>query len=158
LLKDPGELLIRRWNWKSALYSSVLRASIFFLTNVGAGLDAAYGAMVTELVYRIVTAGFYGALTQSFRRVEPWWQGAVAAVMLLVGVSHTLELFVHWARGTPNLWTSIGVSATLTLLSTLFNLHVMRKGMFVTDRGARSLTDDFQRLPGVLLSFTRLCK
>src|SRR5262245_51626395 len=117
LFKDPGELLIRRWNWKSALYSSVLRGSVFFFTNVGAGLDAAYSAMTTELIYRIVTAGFYGALTQSFRRVEPWWQGAVAAVLLLVGVSHTLEFIIHWVRGTPNLLISIGTSAALTLFS-----------------------------------------
>ena len=33
LFKNPGELLLRRWNWKSAAYSSTIRAAIFFFAN-----------------------------------------------------------------------------------------------------------------------------
>jgi hypothetical protein len=37
LMRHPVEHLIRRWNWKSALLSSLLRAAIFFCTNLVAG-------------------------------------------------------------------------------------------------------------------------
>ena len=40
------------WNWKSALYSSVLRGLIFFFANLTAGLHAAEGAMLAEFVFR----------------------------------------------------------------------------------------------------------
>jgi hypothetical protein len=36
----PGELLLRQWNWKSALFSSVIRALIFLFANLTAGWRA----------------------------------------------------------------------------------------------------------------------
>jgi hypothetical protein len=150
LLRDPGTLLVRRWNWKSALYSSVWRSSIFLAANLRSGWDAALGAMLAEFVYRAIFAGFYGALTQSFRMVEPRWKGALAAVAMLVGVSHSIELAVHWLRGTPNLWTSIGASVCFTVISTLFNLHAMGRGVFVTgEAGEHDLLTDLRLLPGL---------
>ena len=149
LRRDPGELLIRRWNWKSAISSSILRATIFLVANMRSGLDAALGAMLAEFIYRAIFAGFYGALTQSFRRVEPHWKGTAAAVVTLVLVSHSMELAVHWLRGTPNLWTSIGASFCLTVVSTLFNIHAMRRGILVTGENAQSLLTDFRLLPGL---------
>src|SRR6202022_697407 len=44
IVRHPVRHLIRRWNWKSALLSSLLRASIFFFTNLVAGWHAALGA------------------------------------------------------------------------------------------------------------------
>ncbi|MFN0106218.1 MAG: hypothetical protein ACKV2U_29525 [Bryobacteraceae bacterium] len=150
LRRDPGELLIRRWNWKSALASSILRSIVFLVANLRSGWDAALGAMLAEFIYRAIFAGFYGALTQSFRRVEPYWKGAAAAVVTLVLVSHSVEFAVHWLRGTPNLWTSIGASFCFTVISTLFNVHVMRRGVLITGEDARSLLSDFRLLPGLL--------
>jgi hypothetical protein len=153
LASRPGDLLLRSWNWKAALYSSLIRALLFFVVNLGAGLTSAYGAMATEFVYRAATAGFYGALTQSFRKVEPWWHGTIAALGVLMAASHTIEFAIHSLRGTPHLFASVAASACLTLISTLFNLHAMRRGVFVTDPEARTLADDLRRLPGVLFSF-----
>ena len=146
-------MLLRRWNWKSALYSSLIRAGLFFSMNLTGGLRLAYAAMFTEFIYRVLTAGFYGALTQAFRKVEPRWQGTLAALLVLMTASHSVELFIHWLRGTPNLAASIAASACFTLLSTLFNLHAMRRGVFVTDQDERSLGEDLRRLPGLLWSF-----
>ena len=141
------------WNWKSALYSSVLRGLIFFFANLTAGLHAAEGAMLAEFVFRAVTAGFYGAATQRFRQIEPAWRGALLSLSVLIPVSHSLELAIHWWRGTPHLRTSIGASVIFTIVSTLFNLYAMRRGVFVTGTGdSRSLIDDFRRLPRLLWS------
>jgi hypothetical protein len=63
----PVDRLLRRWNWKSALVSSVCRALIFLAANLPAGRHAALRAMLTEFLFRAVAAGFYGALTQAFR-------------------------------------------------------------------------------------------
>ena len=103
LLHQPAKYLLHRWNWKSALLSSLIRAGLFFATNVAAGFPAALAAMKTELVFRGVTSGFYGALTQAFREAEPAWAAAIAVMILLPLANHSLELFVHWMRGTQKL-------------------------------------------------------
>lgn len=106
--------------------------------------------MGAEFLYRAATAGFYGALTQSFRKVEPRWKGAAVATVLLVGVSHSIEFGIHWLRGTPNLWGSMAASLCFTALSTLFNLHAMRQGVLVTGSEGYSLWTDLRMLPRVV--------
>jgi hypothetical protein len=86
---------------------TVTRAWVFFFANLASGWRAALGAMIAEFLLRAVTSGFYGALTQHFRRVRPAWTGAVAVMVLLPVTSHSLELLVHWMRHTPRLFTSI---------------------------------------------------
>jgi hypothetical protein len=73
ILRDPFEYLIRRWNWKSVIFSPGLRA-IFLCVNLRAGWRAALSATLIELLYRTPTAGIYGALTQAFRTADPAWQ------------------------------------------------------------------------------------
>jgi hypothetical protein len=107
LLRRPFDLLIKRWNWKSAILSSLLRAAIFFFANLSAGLPAALAALHTELLLRGVTSGFYGALTQAFSEAEPSWAATIAVALILPLANHSLELLVHWMRGTPKLLPSI---------------------------------------------------
>jgi hypothetical protein len=73
--------------------SSLIRASLFFVTNLTAGLPAAFAAMRTELVFRAITSGFYGALTENFREVEPPWAAATTVMILLPIANHSLELW-----------------------------------------------------------------
>lgn len=153
LIDSPGELLIRRWNWKSALFSSLLRGGLFFGVNLRAGMDAALAAMLAEFLYRAATAGFHGALTQSLRRVTPQWHGTVAAMVLLPVAGHSLEFLIHWARNTPVLGASIAASVAFTVLSTLYNLHAMRHGVLVTGAEGRSLLHDLSAIPRVTLTF-----
>jgi hypothetical protein len=153
LLRDPVKYLVRRWNWKSALLSSILRASLFFATNLTAGLPAAVAAMKTELVFRGVTSGFYGALTEAFREAEPSWAAAVTVMILLPLANHSVELFVHWMRGTQRLLASILASMILTAVSTLFNFYVMRRGTLIVGTGRSSLGTDLLRLPRHALDF-----
>lgn len=150
---DPWGLLIQRWNWKAAIFSSLFRGSIFFTVNLAAGWRAALGALLAEFLLRAATSGFYGALTQAFRRVEPAHTAALTVVILLPVATHSLEFLVHWARGTPKLALSIAVSACFTCVSTLFNLYAMRRGTLVTGHGGASLADDMRRMPGVVAGF-----
>ena len=156
LLRDPVTYLLHRWNWKSALLSSLVRASLFFFTNLTAGFPAALAAMKTELVFRAITSGFYGALTEAFREAEPPWAAAITVMVLLPIANHSLEFFVHWMRGTQKLVSSIFASMILTAFSTLFNFYVMRRGALIVGSGRHSLGKDLLRLPILALEFITL--
>src|SRR5712664_337139 len=91
ILRHPIHKLIRRWNWKAALLSSLLRATIFFFTNLIAGWHAALGAMLAELVFRSITSGFYRAITESFSLARPEWAATAAAMVALPLLAHSLE-------------------------------------------------------------------
>lgn len=161
IARHPGDALLRRWNYKSALLSALCRGQLFFLANLTAGFDAALAAFVTEACFRSVTAGFYGALTQAFRRVSPPAHGLIGAIVLLPLVAHTLEFLVHWAAGTARLATSVSASVAFSAVTTSFSLFAMRAGVFVVGEGSRPLADDLRTVPQLLRAYAgsirRLC-
>ncbi len=150
---DPVGTFLQRWNWKSALLSSLVRGGIFFSANLRSGLDAAAGAMLAEFLLRAVTSGFCGALTQAFRSVRPAWKGMVAVLVLLPVANHALEFLVHWLRGTPELFLSIGVSISFTVFSTAFNYFAMRRGLLTVGQGSQGLLRDMAQMPRLVVSF-----
>ncbi len=153
LVRDPVPALIHKWNWKSAIFSSLCRGAVFFFVNLSSGMAAATGALIAEFLYRAVSAGFYGSLTQAFRKSEPRWAARVGALLVIPGISHTIEFFLHWLRGTPNLRVSIAASLIFTFISTLFNLHAMRRGVLVVGHGEKSLVEDMRSLPITIWTF-----
>lgn len=153
LLRSPFSVLVKRWNWKSAVLSSLFRAAVFFFANLSAGLPAALAAMQTELFLRAISSGFYGALTESFREAEPPWAATLAVAVGLPFANHSIEFLVHWMRGTRKLVPSILSSVGFTLLSTLFNFYAMRRGALVVGEGRRSLAQDLRSMPRLLLEF-----
>jgi hypothetical protein len=153
LWRSPRELLVRQWNWKSAAFSSLIRAAIFCLCNLRAGWHAAAGAMFAEFAYRSVTAGFYGALTQAFRKARPIWTANVVVMLLLPLASHSVELIVHLLRGTPKLLMSIVSSACFTVVSSLFSLYAMRRGALNVGEESASAADDIGRIPVLFAGF-----
>jgi len=152
----PWDALGKRWNYKAAILSSISRATLFGLTNLSAGPDAAIAATTTELCFRLATSGFYGAMTQAFRRVEPARAGAVAAIVVLPLVAHSLELVVHWWRGTAVLGPSMLASVLFTTISTAFNLFAMRHGALMVGREGRSLLSDLAVMPRLILLFVTI--
>jgi hypothetical protein len=153
LRTNPGDLLIRQWNWKSAAFSSVIRAFIFLFANLTAGWRAAAGAMAAEFLFRAITSGFYGSLTQAFRKAEPACMAALTVLILLPLVSHSLEFAIHLARGTPKLAHSMIASVIFTEISTLFNFYAMRRGALVVGAEASSMASDMRRVPGLIAGF-----
>lgn len=155
LLHHPRICLLERWNWKSAVMSSALRASLFFCVNLTAGFRAAQAAFLTELFFRAITSGFYGALTEAFREVEPAWTGAMAIMLVLPIANHSLELAVHWMRGTARIGPSILASMIFTAFSSLFNWYAMRRGALLVGGGKDSLWRDLARMPSLVWDFLR---
>ena len=156
VVRRPVEHFIRRWNWKSAILSSLVRSCLFFFANLDAGLSAARSAFLTELVFRATTAGFYGALTQAFRDVRPVWTGTLAGMILLPLTTHLIELIVHYLRGTARLSESIALSIAFTALSTSFNLYAMRQGALTVGEGSQSLWQDICRVPRLVRDFATM--
>jgi hypothetical protein len=101
--------------------------------------------MVAEWLYRALTSGFYGAITQAL--------GEAAAMILLPIWSHSLELAVHWLRHTPHLKTSIIASMSFTAVSTLFNFYAMRRGAMRVGKQCASLGDDLRAMPRIIAGF-----
>ena len=95
LILNPVESLLLRWNWKAAVTSACVRGGLFFITNLGAGAAAAAGAMSIEAAFYVVASGFYGAMTEAFRRVRPAWVGTLAVMVLIPVINHTLEFALH---------------------------------------------------------------
>jgi hypothetical protein len=154
ILRNPFEHLIRRWNWKSALFSPVLRALIFFCANLTAGWRAAAAAALVELLYRGPAAGVYGALTQAFRLADPPWAAGLTVMVLLPLFSHSIEAFIHFLHRTPKLGASLCASVCFTALSTLFNLYAMRRGVLVTGADdENSFMGDLRRIPLTIALF-----
>ena len=141
------------WNWKAGFLSAVYRAPIFFVTSLRAGWRLAVSAMVAETAFRVVTSGFYGAVMQAIRRLEPPWLAIVIVLVLAPAAVQLLELGVHVFSGTPNLKTGVLVSTAMTAVASLFNWYSMRQGALLTGEGASPFLSDLKRLPRLIYGF-----
>lgn len=153
IIRDPGDLLWRRWNWKSALFSTLIRGAIFFSVNLIAGVRAAVSALLVDFLFRPFIAGFYGAVTESFRMARPQWAATMVVALVLPAINHLAELGVHWAGGTKKLGASVITSVGFSVISGLFNLFAMRRGVMIVGDGRRSMLEDFRDLPFVIGAF-----
>ena len=149
----PVEIFVRRWNWKSAVFSAFFRGLIFFTVNLRAGWRAAAGAMLAEFVWRSATSGGWGAVTQMLCKVRPMWQAVFGSMFVVPLVAHSIEFVIHYSRGTPVLARSILVSVCFTQVSDLFNLYVMYNGAMLVGEGARPFGEDLRRLPALVGGF-----
>jgi hypothetical protein len=153
IIRRPGVVLWTGWNWKAALMSSIMRGSIFFSVNLFASPAAALSALGTELLFRPFLAGSYGAVSESFRAAQPAWAATLIVAVVGPGLNHLVELSVHWARGTQRLGAGVLASVSFSVISGLFNLFAMRRGVFIVGEGRRPLAEDFRRIPAVLGAF-----
>jgi hypothetical protein len=153
IARHPIDRVLRRWNWKAATLSAVSRALLFFVVNLPAGRRAAVAALLTELVFRASTSGFYAALTQAIGRAEPAWMATLTAMLILPVAQHGGELAVHWLRGTPRLGASIAASMAFTALSTAFHVFAMRRNVLVVGPSQRTFGEDLRLLPRTLVAF-----
>lgn len=153
IAKHPYDYMVRRWNWKSAVTSVILRGAIFFSTNLSAGRNAAVSALLTEFGYRALLSGVIGSVTQALRSSQPYWAATLSASVVLPAFSHVVEFTVHSLRGTPRMMTSVSVSIGFSVLTVLFNLYAMRHGVLIADREHTSLLKDLVAMPRIIAGF-----
>ncbi len=153
LVRHPFVEIVGRWNWKAAVLSGAMRGAIFFTANLTVSEAAAFRALLVDLAFRLPLAGVYGALTQAFEAAQPVWAASLVAMVLVPAVAHSIEFTVHWVAGTPALKASVGASIAFSVVSTLFNLFAMRRGVLLVGARGRPLTHDLRRLPLLCAQF-----
>lgn len=152
LLRSPQRLLLL-WNWKSALLSLILRGPIFLIASIHRGIEAAAAALLTESVFCVLTAGFWGAIVQALRNAEPEWLTAIFLLVVMPAAFQVLEYWLHWIRGTPHLRPAEIASVVMSAISALFNWYAMRRGTLLVGAEGRALGADLRRLPRLILAF-----
>lgn len=151
LARHPLRWLIRQWNWKAALLSTLARASIFFAVNLTVGWASAVNAAVTEVLYRALMTGTLASVSQAFRRVEPAWQGSLLIMFALPACAHGVEFMMHSWRGTERLYASVSVSILFSVASCVVSYWLHRRNVLIVGAGARPLLTDIVELPRVVV-------
>lgn len=158
VLQHPIETLIYRWHWKSAFFSGLIRTSIFLIGYHNKGFEVAVAAAGIQFIFRIIFGGIGGSIIQTFSKVKPAWHATIAVPLFLTVVSHILEFIIQinfdYYYGT-NLATKTTIaSITISVMSAVFNLFIMRRGvMLVKDERQQSVWKDFAYIPRLLFDF-----
>ncbi|MDE0125457.1 MAG: hypothetical protein OXN97_12865 [Bryobacterales bacterium] len=147
LARHPSRWLVLYWNWKNAVLSAALRASIFFVVNLTASWGSAVDAVVTELFYRAPMVGTLASLSQVFRRVQPAWKAGVVIMFALPTLGHGIEFTVHSLRGTEKLYESVAVSVGFSMFTAVLSYLLHRRDVLIVGDGARPFFHDLVRLP-----------
>ena len=153
--RHPIETLFWRWNWKSAFFAGLFRGSIYFFTHLAEGWRAAVGAMSVEFIFRVIHGGISGSLMQSLRKASPIWMATLFVMVLMPIYSHTMEYTLHTLHGDQNRNKSLAISISFSIISALFNLFAMRRGVLITgeDNENESLWADLKKFPRIVVDF-----
>lgn len=131
LLRKPIPSLLGGFNWKTAAISALLRAIMFFFTNLRAGHHLALKATLVEGAYAVITMGVFGAATERIRHARPAWLTGLIVWLLIPVTLLTVQYNVHHFFGTPELRRSMIASFCFAALGTGFNWFAMRRGAFL---------------------------
>lgn len=149
----PFRFLIEGFNWKTALWSALLRSLLFCAILIQSGWRAAAAAVSAEALFRIATSGLFGSLMQAFRHAAPQWRAFLLSAVVLPGLVQFAEFMLHLQLGTPKLITTTIVSLSMTILAGLFQWHAMRRGALLVGAQSMSLSDELRAIPGLMNSF-----
>jgi hypothetical protein len=147
-------MFVLRWNWKAALFSGLMRGSIYLFTHIKHGWRAALGAMSVEFVFRVIVSGAFGSLVQAFHKATPNWLATLVVMFMLPAITHTIEFTIHSLNGDESKISAIIVSVSFSIISMIFNLFAMRRGtMLVNDENQQSLWQDIKQFPSIIGEF-----
>lgn len=154
IFKHPIEMFVKRWNWKAALFSGLMRGSIYFFTGIKHGWRAALSAMSVEFIFRVIVSGAFGSLVQAFHNATPTWLATTVVMFLLPAITHIIEFTIHTINGDQNKVSGIIVSVSFSIISMIFNLFAMRRGtMLVNHENQQSLWADIKQFPAIIAEF-----
>jgi hypothetical protein len=143
------------WNWKTALFSGLYRASGFVVVSAHHGGASASRAGLAEFLLFAAVNGFAGAVVQRVRHLRPLWIARLVVLGLLPAAMHLAEFGLHTALGTPARRSGLVVSICMSLLSETFNWHAMRQGAMLAGGEGASLATDLGRVPALTVSYLR---
>jgi hypothetical protein len=161
IAKHPLETMISDWHWKAALFSALFRTPVFLIAYHKQGLSIALTAGLIQFCFRTIFGGIGGSIIQKFSKVEPPWHATMTVPICLTIVSHlieyTIQIIFDDYYGTNMAEKAIIASVTISVMSAVFNLFVMRQGvLLVKDDNQQSIWKDFSYIPRLVFDFVMI--
>jgi hypothetical protein len=141
------------WNWKCALLSAVARSSLYLAAMARTGMRGGLSVVLVEIAYVTLTAGAYAGMQQRALGFRSRLLGNMTIVIAVPCLAQILDWLTHRATGSAAPARAMLAVSVFAIISALFHLYVMRRGIFLTGPIGRSLLDDFRRMPRLLASF-----
>jgi hypothetical protein len=142
------------WNWKCALLSAAARSLVYLAAMARSGSHSQLAIVAVEIAYVTLTAGVYAGMQQRALGLRSRRLGNLVIAVGVPGLAQFLDWLTHHAVGPAAPPRALFAVCVFTLISALFHLHVMRRGVFLTGLAGRTLADDFRRLPRLILGFS----
>jgi hypothetical protein len=117
------------------------------------GLRGGLAIVLVEMAYAILTAGLYAGLQQKALGLRSHLQGNLAIVVGVPSLAQVLDWLVHRAAGAAAPARATFAVCLFAGISALFHLYIMRRGVFLTGHGGRTLLEDFRRIPRLTAGF-----
>ena len=153
LARHPIRYFVINWNWKSALFSAMIRATIFLIATIRRPWADISVAVLVEVAFSTAVAGVYGSFTQAMRWARPEWLSRIIFAVCLPLLLLWLDYIVHFYTGMRHMRISLIMSATFSALSSLFNLYIMRHGVMLVGGEGRPLHRDLRSMPRLIGGF-----
>jgi hypothetical protein len=141
------------WNWKCALLSATLRSLVYLAAMARSAPHGRLAMVAVEIAYVTLTAGIYAGMQQRALSLRSRLRGNLVIVLGVPGLAQALDWLTHRAVGPAAPPKALLVVCVFTVLSALFHLYVMRRGVFLTGSTGRTLANDFRRMPRLVLDF-----
>lgn len=140
------------WNWKCALLSATARSGVYLAAMARSRFRGGLAVVLVEVAYVTLTAGLYAGLQQRALGLRSRLLGNLTIALAVPGLAQFLDLLAHRIAGASAPARATLAVCIFTIVSALFHLYVMRRGVFLTGHG-RSLIDDFSRIPRLIAGF-----
>jgi len=140
------------WNWKCALLSATARSIVYLAALARSGPHGRLSIVGVEIAYVALTAGLYAGLQQRALRFGSRLLGNLTAAVAVPAIAQLFDWFAHRALGAPVAMRATVAVTVFALVSALFHLYVMRRGVFLSGQGL-PLSEDFRRIPRLLAQF-----
>lgn len=133
--------------------SAAVRSLVYLAAMARSGSHGLLAVVAVEMAYVILTAGLYAGMQQRALALRSRFFGNLIIVVCVPGLAQFLDWLTHRAVRPAAPPRAIVAASIFTLVSALFHLHVMRRGVFLTGHAGRTLIDDFRRMPRLVLDF-----
>jgi hypothetical protein len=140
------------WNWKCALMSASARSVIYLAAMAHTGMRGRLAVVSVEILYVTLTAGVYAGMQQRALEIRSRLLSNLIVALGVPGLAQWLDWITHRVTGAAATGRATLAVSLFAVVSGFFHLHVMRNGVFLTGQG-RSLSDDFRRVPRLVLGF-----
>ncbi len=140
------------WNWKCALLSATARSLVYLAALARSRHHGRVSIVLVEIAYVALTAGLYAGMQQRALGLRSRLIGNLTVALAVPALSQAIDWLAHRFAGAPVPLRAMIAVSIFTLVSALFHLYVMRRGVFLSGRG-HSLGDDFRRIPRLVAAF-----